>query len=119
MTTSKETEWMNHPRLRKLVMAINELTLAELKRLDASKGRGQRSEIPTLREVLELVDGRAGINVEIKNMPGERSFDSPVEAAAEAAVRLLDDVGFTGPALCCSFNWLSIERVQVGRELRP
>jgi len=95
---------------------VNELTLAELKRLDASKGRGQRSEIPTLREVLELVDGRAGINVEIKNMPGERSFDSPVEAAAEAAVRVLDDVGFTGPALCCSFNWLSIERV---RELDP
>ena len=61
---------------------VNELTLAELKRLDASKGLGQRSEIPTLREVLELADGRAGINVEIKNMPGERSFDSPLEAAA-------------------------------------
>jgi hypothetical protein len=29
MTTSKETEWMNHPRLRKLVTAVNELTLAE------------------------------------------------------------------------------------------
>jgi len=29
MTTSKETEWMNHPRLRKLVTEVNELTLAE------------------------------------------------------------------------------------------
>ena len=36
MTTSKETEWMNHPRLRKLVTAINELTLAE--RLTLVKG---------------------------------------------------------------------------------
>jgi glycerophosphoryl diester phosphodiesterase len=95
---------------------VHELTLVELKRLDASRGAGARAEIPTLREVLELVDGHAGINVEIKNMPGERSFDSPAEAAAEAAVRLLDEVAFSGPALCCSFNWLSIERV---RELEP
>ncbi len=36
MTTSKETEWMNHPRLRKLVTAVNELTLAE--RLTLVKG---------------------------------------------------------------------------------
>src|SRR2546423_1777249 len=37
MTTSKETEWMNHPRLRKLVTAINELTLAE--RITLVKGQ--------------------------------------------------------------------------------
>jgi glycerophosphoryl diester phosphodiesterase len=91
---------------------VNELTVGELKRLDASKGRGERTAIPTLREVLELVSGRAGVNLEIKNIPGERSFDSPKEAAAEAAVRLLEDVGFLGSALCSSFNWLAIERVQ-------
>lgn len=95
---------------------VHELTLTELKRLDASRGAGPKAQIPTLREVLELLDGRAGVDVEIKNMPGEHSFDSPAEAAAEAAVRLLDEVAFTGPALCCSFNWLSIEKV---RELDP
>ena len=29
MTTSKETDWMNHPVLRKLVQEVNTLTLAE------------------------------------------------------------------------------------------
>ena len=36
MTTSKETEWMNHPRLRKIVLEINDLTLAE--RITVVKG---------------------------------------------------------------------------------
>jgi glycerophosphoryl diester phosphodiesterase len=45
-------------------------------------------------------------------MPGERSFDSPRESAAEATVRTLDDAAFSGPVLCSSFNWLSIERVR-------
>ena len=29
MTTSRETDWMNHPELRKLIIEINRLTLAE------------------------------------------------------------------------------------------
>jgi glycerophosphoryl diester phosphodiesterase len=95
---------------------VHELTLAEVKRLDASGGRGARAEVPTLREALELLSGRAGVNLEIKNLPGEPSFDSPREAAAEVCVRLLEEVGFVGPVVVSSFNWLSIERVQ---ELDP
>jgi glycerophosphoryl diester phosphodiesterase len=92
------------------------LTLAEVKRLDASGGRGSPIEVPTLREALELLNGRIGVNVEIKNLPGEPSFDSPREAVAEAVVRMLDDIAFSGPVLVSSFNWLSIERV---REMDP
>jgi glycerophosphoryl diester phosphodiesterase len=95
---------------------VHELTLAELKRLDASGGRSDRAEIPTLREVLELVGGRAGINLEIKNIPGEAAFDSPREAAVEAALAELDRTGFPGPVLVSSFNWITIER---SRELAP
>jgi len=91
---------------------VHELTLQQLKRLDASKGAGPRAEVPTLREVLELIDGVTGINVEIKNMPGERSFDSPKEAAATETVRVLAETGFSGPLICSSFNWLAIERVR-------
>jgi hypothetical protein len=36
MTTSKETDWMNHPRLRKIVLEINDLTVAE--RMTVVKG---------------------------------------------------------------------------------
>jgi len=95
---------------------VHELTLSELKRLDASGGRGPKAEIPTLAEVLELVSGRAGINLEIKNIPGEVAFDSPKEAAVRAALEALDRTSFTGSVLVSSFNWISIER---SRELAP
>jgi glycerophosphoryl diester phosphodiesterase len=95
---------------------VHTMTLAEVKRLDASGGQGPRAEVPTLREVLELMTGRVGVNVEIKNLPGEPSFDSPREAAAEAVVALVHETGFEGQVLASSFNWLSIERIQ---ELDP
>jgi glycerophosphoryl diester phosphodiesterase len=95
---------------------VHTLTLAEVKRLDASKGKGPRTEVPTLDEALSLLTGRAGINIEIKNLPGEPSFDSPREAAAASAVEALDRASFEGTVLVSSFNWLAIERV---RALRP
>ena len=95
---------------------VFEMTLAEVKRLDASGGRGERADVPTLAEVLELVSGRAGINLEIKNIPGEPSYDSPKEAVVEAALTELERSGFAGSVLVSSFNWLTIER---SRELAP
>jgi glycerophosphoryl diester phosphodiesterase len=91
---------------------VHELTLAEVKRLDASGGRGVPAEVPTLREALEALHGRAGVNVEVKNLPGEPAFDSPREAVVEEVVRLLGETAFAGPVLVSSFNWLSIERVR-------
>jgi glycerophosphoryl diester phosphodiesterase len=101
------------------VGGVHELTLAEVKRLDASGGlhrAGGRTEVPTLREVLDLLSGRAAVNLEIKNIPGEPSFDSPREAAVRAALDELEAAAFAGPVLISSFNWLSIERSQ---ELAP
>src|SRR6266545_4718053 len=63
---------------------VHELTVAELKQLDASRGTGERAAVPTLREVLDLCSGRIGVDLEIKNIPGEPAFDSPREAAVEA-----------------------------------
>lgn len=91
---------------------VHTMTLAQLKGLDASGGRGSRLEVPTLQEALEVLTGRIGVDVEVKNLPGEPSFDSPLEAAAEATVRMLEHVGFDGTVLISSFNWLSIERVK-------
>jgi glycerophosphoryl diester phosphodiesterase len=95
---------------------VHTMTLAEVKQLDASGGRGPRAEVPTLREVLELLTGEVGVDIEIKNTPGEPSFDSPREAAAEEVVGLLHEIDFQGDVLVSSFNWLSIERIQ---ELDP
>jgi len=95
---------------------VHGMTLDQVKRLDASGGRGPRAEVPTLREALNFLSGRSGINIEIKNLPGEPSFDSPKEAVVQEVVRLLHDRKFEGAVLVSSFNWLSIERV---RELDP
>ena len=72
--------------------------------------------MPTFRESLEVLSGRAGVDVEIKNMPGEASFDSPREEAVERVIEDLDATDFRGEVLVSSFNWISIERT---RELRP
>jgi len=89
---------------------VHEMSLADLKRLDASRGRGPRAEIPTLKEALEALSGRVGLDIEIKNLPGEPSFDSPREAAVEQTLRLIQETRFEGIVLISSFNWLSIER---------
>jgi glycerophosphoryl diester phosphodiesterase len=96
---------------------VHACSVAELKAMDVSgSSDGPRGEIPTLAEALGLLSGRIAVDLEIKNLPGEPAFDSPREAIAEAIVRTLDEVSFTGPVLASSFNWLSIERV---RELQP
>src|SRR5512136_2923707 len=42
--------------------AIKDMTLAELKQLDAGKGE----RIPTLQEVIDLVRGKGGLYIELK-----------------------------------------------------
>jgi glycerophosphoryl diester phosphodiesterase len=95
---------------------VHQMTLSEVKALDASGGRGTWAEIPTFEEVLRGLSGRVGVDVEIKNLPGEPAFDSPVEAIAEHVVRLIEETRFDGPVIMSSFNWLPIERI---RELAP
>ena len=91
---------------------VHELTLAEVKRLDASRGVGQRTEVPTLREALSVLAGKAIVILELKNLPGEASFDSPREAVASAAVEVVEAFGLADRVVLASFNWLAIERVR-------
>jgi glycerophosphoryl diester phosphodiesterase len=95
---------------------VHEMTLAEVKRLDASGGRGPRQEVPTLAEALGVIADRGGVDLEIKNLPGEPAFDSPEEAILEATVKVLEASPHRGPVLITSFNWLTIER---SKELAP
>jgi glycerophosphoryl diester phosphodiesterase len=96
---------------------IHELTIGQVKDLDASRGRGPRQEIPTLVQALDLLaDHRAAVNLEIKNLPGEPAFDSPRESILEAAVAAVRASRFPAAVLVSSFNWLAIERC---RDLAP
>jgi glycerophosphoryl diester phosphodiesterase len=95
---------------------IHQMTLSQVKALDASGDRRLGLTVPTFEEVLRDLSGRVGIDVEIKNLPGEPAFDSPREAIAEGCVRLIRETGFEGPVIASSFNWLPIERI---REIGP
>jgi glycerophosphoryl diester phosphodiesterase len=91
---------------------VHELSVGELQSLELTGG----GRVATLREVFDLLTGRAGLDIEIKNIPGEPAFDSPKESVLEACLGELEASGFEGPVLVSSFNWLTIERC---RELRP
>lgn len=84
------------------------LRLAEVKRLRIRRADGGETEVPTLEEALTCLSGRVGIDIEIKNIPGEPDFDGAREMAVDAALRALDAVGFVGPVLLSSFNPLSL-----------
>lgn len=88
--------------------AVRDLTLAELKRLDAGVrfGAGFAGErIPTLDEVLDFAGERCALNIEIKAGGLE-----PALCAALRAHRAL------GTALVSSFDWPALE---VMRHLEP
>lgn len=87
--------------------AICDLTAAEVARLDAG-APGAPQRVPLLAEVLDLISGRAGVAVEIKNLPHEPGFTPDTEPIAEAVAHELRRTAFDGPVLVISFNPASI-----------
>jgi glycerophosphoryl diester phosphodiesterase len=89
---------------------VRDLALADLKELRIRTADGGGTQVPTLEEALVCLSGRAAVDVEIKNIPGEPDFDPGRELAVESTLRALASVGFEGLALVSSFNPLSIAR---------
>ena len=85
---------------------VSEMTLAKIRALG----------VPTLEEALRCLSGRAAVDIEIKNLPGEPGFTPDREAAVEATLAALDAVGFSGQVIVSSFNPASIAH---SRSLRP
>lgn len=83
---------------------VDELTLEELK---ACRLSGTDDTVPTLREVLELIDGRVPLLIEIKEDAGK-------SAVTETLVREI--AGYVGPYIVESFNPISLKTF---RRLRP
>jgi glycerophosphoryl diester phosphodiesterase len=86
---------------------VHELTLAEIRRLDAGTPE-HAAVVPLLAEVLDLASGRAGVAVEIKNLPGDPAFVPDDEPSVAAALGELVRTGFEGPVLLLSFNPRSV-----------
>jgi glycerophosphoryl diester phosphodiesterase len=88
------------------------MRLEEVKRLRVRTVAGEATEIPTLEEALMCLSGRAAVDVELKNVPGEPDFDPARQRAADAVVAALDAVAFTGAVLISSFDPHSIAHVR-------
>jgi glycerophosphoryl diester phosphodiesterase len=95
---------------------VREHTLADVLGARIEGRDGRSLAVPTLHETLAALSGRAAVDVEIKNVPGEPDFDPDDEAAVALVHRALDDVAFVGDVIVSSFNPRSIS---VSRELRP
>ena len=92
---------------------VRDLTLAELKQLDAGSWKGAAfagERIPALAEVLALARGRAGVAIEIKNLP--LAYPG-IERAVATAV---EETGMTQDVVVISFDHRSIRRMH---ELNP
>ena len=92
---------------------VNEMTLAELRALDAGSHFSAYfagTRIPTLNEVFDLVDGRCTVNVEIKS----RNFRDIDEA--EPLVELLTQRNLWESVIVSSFNLIALLKV---RSLAP
>lgn len=85
---------------------VSAMTLDEIRELG----------VPTLREALGCLAGRAGADIEIKNLPGEPGFTPDREIAVEATLDALDAVSVSGQVIVSSFNPASIAHC---RRLRP
>lgn len=82
---------------------VSEKTLGELRCLDA--GRGER--IPTLREALDLMRGRAGVNVELKDDGSSAPVQEIVAGCVREGVWSYDDI------IVSSFNHSELENLRL------
>ncbi|MDQ3693322.1 MAG: hypothetical protein M3464_06820, partial [Chloroflexota bacterium] len=80
---------------------VHDLTVADLKRLDAGAWFDPRfagERIPTLREVIEHVDRRLPLTIEVKGLP------RAANALSDALVDLLEQMRMTGDLLVIAFD---------------
>jgi len=92
--------------------AVADFTLAELKRLDAGSWfdlRFTNQRIPELSEVLDLIDGRAYINIEIKSNAYESHH--PPDAIEKQVVELLRQKKCLKTSLISSFKIDILEQI--------
>ncbi len=93
-----------------------DLTVAELGRITIQRGEGRSTTVPTLEAVLTTLSGRVGVDIELKQLPGEPDFDPDVSPLVEATLRTIGATAFVGPVLLTSFNPFAIDAV---RRLAP
>jgi glycerophosphoryl diester phosphodiesterase len=92
--------------------AVCEMSLQDLKSLDAGSWYGPRfrgEQVPTLREVMEMLPSRVGLNIEVKT-DGDRRPDRALE---ESLVLIIREQNMTSRVLVSSFNHGHLRRMHM------
>jgi glycerophosphoryl diester phosphodiesterase len=91
---------------------ISGLTLAELKKLNAAakfgNGGWPEQQIPTLDELLDLVKGKVGIQIEIKTTAGNARYPGIEKKVAD----LLNAKGMPDKAIVISFDFPTLKDIK-------
>jgi len=91
---------------------ISELTLAELKKLNAAaknaKGGVTQQEIPTLAQVLDLAKAKAGIQIEIKVNAGGARYPG----IEKKVIDLVNARGMTNDVIIISFDFPTLKEIK-------
>ena len=99
-------------RTTNVVGEVGDMTLADLRRLDASAryfgSPVPAQRIPTLAEVLDLARGRAAVQVEIK-LKSDGTRYPGIEAAVAEALRR---AGMSGSATILSFDFPTLQEIR-------
>lgn len=86
---------------------VHEMTAEQVAALRAGTAEVPAG-VPTLRDALRTLSGRAAVAIEIKNLPGEPAYEARHESIVRAAIEDLGVTDFDGPVLVVSFNPHSI-----------
>jgi glycerophosphoryl diester phosphodiesterase len=90
---------------------VHTLELEQVRRLRLS---GAAEPVPTLHEALRAVDAASGgIDIEIKNVPGDPAYEPDAERSLDATLAELASTRFSGPVVISSFNPSTIRRSRV------
>jgi glycerophosphoryl diester phosphodiesterase len=94
---------------------VGKLSLSELKKLSAGKWFGkdfEQERIPTLLEVLDLVDGSAFVNIELKNSPVS------YPGIEDDLLRVLEHCKFPDQLIISSFDHRLLKNVSDASDLQ-
>lgn len=91
---------------------VRDLTVEALGRLTIATPGGGETRVPTLEAALAALSGRTGVDIELKQLPGEPDFEPEADRLVGATLRALDAVAFVGPVLLSSFNPLALDAVR-------
>lgn len=92
---------------------VEDLTLKEIKELDVGSWFSPEyagETIPTLREVLSLIKGKVGVNIEVKK--GRKLY----YGIEEKLVKILEEYDLSEPCIISSFHTSYLEKI---KELNP